>query len=104
MTPLKNEVVRLTAENTGNTIITDMENQKELLTDARTKVKETKDFTTEARRVLRSMGNRAILHKLCVMFTILVLAGIIASLPLTKTMIIPTYFLALGKQESELPT
>lgn len=68
------------AENTGNTIITDMENQKELLTDARGKVKETKDFTSEARRVLRSMGNRAIMHKLCVMFTIVVLAGAIVGI------------------------
>lgn len=67
------------AENTGNVIITDMESQKELLTDARTKVKETKDFTVEARRVLKSMGNRAIMHKICVMLTIIGLAGAIGA-------------------------
>jgi hypothetical protein len=67
------------AENTGNVILTDMESQKELLTDAHGKVKETRDFTVEARRVLRSMGNRAIMHKLCVMLTIVGLAAAIGA-------------------------
>jgi vesicle transport through interaction with t-SNAREs protein 1 len=66
-------------EKVGDTIITDMENQKEVLLDAKSKVKETKYFTTEARRVLRQMGNRAIIHKICIAFTILGLfAAIVA--------------------------
>ncbi len=67
------------AENTGNVILSDMESQKELLTDAKGKVKETKDFTVEARRVLKSMGNRAIMHKICVIFTVIALAGAIGA-------------------------
>lgn len=64
-------------EKVGDNVLADLENQKETLMDARDKVKETKDFTTEARRVLKTMGNRAILHKICVMFTIVALLGAI---------------------------
>jgi vesicle transport through interaction with t-SNAREs protein 1 len=66
-------------ENIGNAVITDLSTQKEKLVDAREKVKETKDFTTEARRVLRMMGNRAIMHKICVAFTIVALGGAIVA-------------------------
>ncbi len=66
-------------EKVGDTIIKDMENQKETLMDAQSKVKETKYFTSEARRVLRQMGHRAIIHKICVYFTIVgLLAAIVA--------------------------
>jgi uncharacterized protein YdcH (DUF465 family) len=76
----KSRQVIANTEKVGETIITDMENQKELLKDARTKVKETKTFTSEARRVLRQMGNRAILHKIFIYFLILGLfAAIIAT-------------------------
>lgn len=64
-------------ENVGNTVIQDLTNQKEKLLDAREKVKETKNFTTEARRVLRVMGNRAVMHKICIAFTIVGLAAAI---------------------------
>lgn len=67
-------------ENIGNTIIDNMEAQKETLTRAQEKVKETKGFTDQAKDVLRQMGNRAVMHKICVMFTILVLLGAICGL------------------------
>lgn len=61
----------------GDTIITDLESQKETLVDARDKVKETKRFTVDAKQILRMMGNRALMHKACVMFTIVLLFGAI---------------------------
>lgn len=64
-------------EDIGDTIIGDMNRQKEHLTDARDKVKETKEFTVDAKSILRSMGHRAIIHKICVIFTILILLGAI---------------------------
>lgn len=64
-------------ENLGNAIILDMEAQKETLMGAQDRVKETKGFTVEAKRVLRLMGNRAFMHKCCVMFLIFFLAGVI---------------------------
>lgn len=67
-------------ENIGNTILDNMEAQKETLTQAQEKVKETKGFTDQARNVLRQMGNRAVMHKICVMFTILVLLGAIVGM------------------------
>lgn len=68
---------RLVAESEaiGNTIITDMNNQKETLIDAREKVKETKSFTVDARKILRVMSNRAVVHKICVIVTIIALAA-----------------------------
>lgn len=63
----------------GDTVMSDLERQKETLVDASQKVKETKDFTSEARRVLRMMGNRAIMHKICVAFTIVILAAAIVA-------------------------
>jgi vesicle transport through interaction with t-SNAREs protein 1 len=64
-------------ENIGNTIITDLENQKETLLDAKTNVKDTKQITVEAKNVLVIMGNRAVIHKICISFTILILFGAI---------------------------
>ena len=61
----------------GDTIITDLEGQKEMLVDARDKVKETKQFTLDAKGILRMMGNRALMHKACVMLTIVLLFGAI---------------------------
>eukprot|EP01038_Epipyxis_sp_PR26KG_P013527 gene13527-18147_t len=62
-------------EQIGTTIITDLESQKEKLMEARSNVKDTRDITNEARQVLKIMGNRALIHKLCVVFTIIVLLG-----------------------------
>lgn len=64
----------------GETIITDMTKQKETLMDAREKVRETKSYTVDAKRILRMMSNRAVMHKICVIFTIIVLAAGIGSL------------------------
>jgi len=64
-------------ERIGDSILVDMAVQKETLLDAQSKVKETKGFTVEAKRVLRLMGNRAFMHKCCIMFTIVFLAAII---------------------------
>lgn len=61
----------------GDTIITDLEGQKEMLVDAREKVKDTKRFTVDAKHILRMMGNRALMHKACVMLTIVLLFGAI---------------------------
>lgn len=63
----------------GDTVLSDLESQKDTLMDAKTKVQETRSFTNDARRVLRTMGQRAILHKICVAFTILVLGGAIVA-------------------------
>jgi len=64
-------------EQIGNNILTDLEGQKEVLMDAQGRVKETRGFTLEAKKVLRLMGNRAFMHKCCIMFLIFFLAGII---------------------------
>jgi vesicle transport through interaction with t-SNAREs 1 len=63
----------------GDTVLTDLESQREQLQDAKSKVSETKDFTSEARQVLRTMGNRAVIHKICVIFTIIALAAAIVA-------------------------
>mmetsp|Transcript_40579 Transcript_40579/g.80702 ORF Transcript_40579/g.80702 Transcript_40579/m.80702 type:complete len:213 (+) Transcript_40579:44-682(+) len=64
-------------ENIGDAVITDLESQKEKLVDAREKVKDTKRFTVDAKQILRMMGNRALMHKACVMLTIVLLFGAI---------------------------
>ena len=64
-------------EQIGNTVIADMENQKETLLDAQDKVKETRQFTLDAKLVLRSMGTRAVIHKICIISTIIILAAVI---------------------------
>lgn len=64
-------------EGIGNTIITDLESQKEQLKHASSNAQEIKQFTFDAKVVLRTMGRRAIIHDLCMMITILVLFGII---------------------------
>ena len=54
-----------------------MESQKETLMSAHDKVTETRMFTSDAKKILRTMGTRAVMQKVCVVFTIIVLAGII---------------------------
>jgi vesicle transport through interaction with t-SNAREs protein 1 len=76
----QSRILLANTENIGNTIIDNMEAQKETLQGAQTKVQETKGFTDQAKDVLRQMGNRAIVHKMCVMFTILVLLAAICGL------------------------
>eukprot|EP01039_Chlorochromonas_danica_P004334 gene4334-4755_t len=66
-------------ETIGNTVITDLGSQREKLVDAKEKVQETRNFTTEARRVLRMMGNRAIMHKIFVTVLIVGLAAAIVA-------------------------
>ena len=76
----KSRILVAQTEVIGGEILGTMDRQKEVLMDAQDKVKETKGFTDQARRVLKSMGNRAVVHKMCVMFTILVLLGAICGL------------------------
>jgi vesicle transport through interaction with t-SNAREs protein 1 len=76
----KSRQVLAETENIGDQIIVDMESQKDKLKDAKDKVTETKGFTSEARRVLRNMGYRNIIHKICVAFTIVALFGAIVGL------------------------
>jgi len=64
-------------EQVGTTIITDLESQKETLQEAHGKVKETKQITVDARKILKVMGNRALIHKICIMLTITVLLAVI---------------------------
>jgi vesicle transport through interaction with t-SNAREs 1 len=64
-------------ENIGSGIIGDLESQSEQLKHASSNTQEIKQFTFDAKLVLRSMGRRAVIHNLCMMFTILVLFGII---------------------------
>lgn len=61
------------SENIGNKITSDLENQKETLVSAKTKVVETKQFTSDAKGILRMMGRRNVYHKLIMMVIILVL-------------------------------
>ena len=56
-----------------------MEKQKETLIASKKKVQETKQYTVDAKRILVIMGNRAIMHKVCVFITCVILfAAIIA--------------------------
>lgn len=64
-------------EQIGVTIINDMEGQKETLINAQGKVKETREYTMDAKQILRTMGNRAVMHKCCVMITIIILFAVI---------------------------
>jgi len=61
----------------GDSIISNLETQRETLVDADEKVRDTKKITIDAKYVLRMMGNRALMHKACVMLTILILGGAI---------------------------
>lgn len=65
------------SENIGVKIATDLENQKETLISAKTKVQETKQFTTDAKGILRMMGRRNVYHKLIMLTIILILFGAI---------------------------
>lgn len=61
----------------GNVIISDMEAQREQLEDAHEKVKETKQYTFDAKGVLKMIYTRAVVHKICVYFTIALLFSLI---------------------------
>jgi len=76
----KSRAIIADTENIGDQIITDMESQKEKLQDAKEKVKDTKSLTSEARRVLRTMGYRNVMHKICVACTIVILFGAIVGI------------------------
>jgi len=57
----------------GDNIISNLEAQRENLVDADEKVRDTKKIAVDAKYVLRMMGNRALMHKACVMLTIVIL-------------------------------
>jgi hypothetical protein len=73
----KSRMLIAQTEEIGGVIITDLEGQRGQLLTAQSKVQETKQFTVDARGVLRSMGRRAVVHNLCMMFIILILFGVI---------------------------
>ena len=64
-------------EKLGDTVLGDLESQREKLLYAQEKVQDTSSITFSAKNVLRQMGNRAIRQKICIYFTILVLFIII---------------------------
>lgn len=65
------------SETIGNKITSDLENQKESLVSAKEKVHETKQFTADAKGILRMMGRRNVYHKLIMLTIILILFGAI---------------------------
>lgn len=73
----KSRMLVADSENIGNKITSDLENQKETLVSAKTKVQETKQFTTDAKGILRMMGRRNVYHKLIMLTIILILFGAI---------------------------
>ena len=64
-------------EGIGSTIMSDLEGQREQLTDAQGKVEETKQYTVDAKQVLKDMHRRAIIHKVLVYVIIFILFGVI---------------------------
>lgn len=64
-------------QDVGNVILTDLESQREQLEDAHGKVKDTKQYTLDAKGMLKMMHNRAIIHKVLVYLTIFILFGVI---------------------------
>jgi vesicle transport through interaction with t-SNAREs protein 1 len=70
-------IILAQTDNIGTSIILDLENQKEKITASKETVKETKDFTLEAKRVLKMISRKAIYHKIGVGVLIIVLLGAI---------------------------
>uniref|UniRef100_A0A6U4L7W0 t-SNARE coiled-coil homology domain-containing protein n=1 Tax=Phaeomonas parva TaxID=124430 RepID=A0A6U4L7W0_9STRA len=64
-------------EQVGDNIMSNLEEQKETLVRAHDDVRETRGITREAQRVLRMMGNRALMHTLCLYVVILILLALI---------------------------
>jgi vesicle transport through interaction with t-SNAREs protein 1 len=64
-------------EQTGNEVISDLEAQREKLVGANEYIKDTQQFTTDAKTILRNMGTRAFLQKIGVIFIIIALFAII---------------------------
>ena len=64
-------------ETIGNNIAQDLSKQKETIISAKSKVQETKQFTTDAKGILRMMGRRNVYHKIILFIIILILFGAI---------------------------
>jgi vesicle transport through interaction with t-SNAREs protein 1 len=60
----------------GQTIMTDLEGQKETLQGAQSNVQETKQYTEDAKSVLTLMYRRAIMHNAGMMLIIVILFGV----------------------------
>lgn len=60
-------------EGIGSTITTDLESQREVLQSAKNKVQETKQFTYDAKGILKVMSRRNVYHKLILIAIILAL-------------------------------
>lgn len=61
----------------GGGIIQDLEAQREQLEDASGKVQDTQIYTANAKDILKDMHTRAIIHKVLVYLTIVILFGVI---------------------------
>jgi glutamine synthetase type III len=61
----------------GNVIMSDMESQREQLEDAHSRVQDTHKYTMDAKGVLKMIYTRAVVHKVCVYFTIALLFSLI---------------------------
>ena len=74
-TALLEQSLRVTAEteDVGVAIMGDMHGQREQLVDAHDRVKETRQFTRDAHRIMRAMGRREVVHKVMLVSTILIL-------------------------------
>jgi len=60
-------------EAVGSSVLTTMGAQREQLENANANVQETRGVTNQARVLLRRMGRRAVMNKLCLYFVIVVL-------------------------------
>ena len=61
----------------GKNVISDLESQREQLLGAKENLSETKDFAGIAKRLLRSMGRKALMQKFSLIFTIISLFAVI---------------------------
>jgi vesicle transport through interaction with t-SNAREs 1 len=73
----KSRIILAETEAIGNGIIVDLESQKESLKAANSNVKETKQYTVDAKVILTTMGRRAVIHNTIMAFIILILFGVI---------------------------
>lgn len=60
----------------GDQIMSDLNNQRDKLQGAQTKVEDTRGITDKARDLLKYISNRALKHKICVAVMIVALLGI----------------------------
>lgn len=64
------------SETIGQDVMSELNSQKETLLGAHNRVKETKQFTSDAHTILRTMSSRAAMQKVCLYFTIVALLAV----------------------------